>query len=113
MSAALAIVDGTGEFWCAAELHRIEGELVIMQSGRRRPPLDASSKAAVGGGIAGRGLFQASACDRRSAAGAVVGIEGHARAWGASITGRASAKRRVELSKTRSNGSKRVTILKT
>ena len=33
VASALAMVKVTGEYWCAAELHRIEGELVIMQSG--------------------------------------------------------------------------------
>ncbi len=32
VASALAMVKVTGEGWCAAELHRIEGELVIMQA---------------------------------------------------------------------------------
>ena len=49
---ALAMVKVTGEYWCAAELHRIEGELVIMQaagdehpSPPRKLPSSAASRA--------------------------------------------------------------------
>jgi DNA-binding winged helix-turn-helix (wHTH) protein/tetratricopeptide (TPR) repeat protein len=53
VASALAMVQVTGEYWCAAELHRIEGELVIMQAAGdehpstppRKLPSSAASRA--------------------------------------------------------------------
>jgi predicted ATPase len=38
VASALAMVKVTGEYWCAAELHRIEGELLIMQAAGDEQP---------------------------------------------------------------------------
>jgi predicted ATPase len=38
VAAALAMVEDTGERWCAAELHRIEGELAIRQAVDAKSP---------------------------------------------------------------------------
>ena len=75
VASALAMVEVTGEYWCAAELHRIEGELVIMQAAgdeHPSPPQKLPSSAA----SRAEGCFRQALAIARAAAGAILGIAG-------------------------------------
>ena len=75
VSSALAMVDGTGEYWCAAELHRIEGELVIMQAGGDDRPSTPPQKLPSAAASRAEDCFRQALAIAAQAAGAVVGIE--------------------------------------
>jgi predicted ATPase len=68
VASALAMVTVTGEDWCAAELHRIEGEIVIMQAAGDEHPSSPQKLPSSAASRAEGGFKQALAIARRQQA---------------------------------------------
>jgi predicted ATPase len=75
VDAALTLVDHTGESWCAAELHRVRGELLIAQaSGETGPGLSKSTPTKLPASVA----TDVERCFREALA---IARQQHARSW--------------------------------